>query len=202
MRKDCLYTYAPDSPQRRSAQSALYRILRTITRLMAPILCHTAEEAWRFMTGGESDDSVLLQEWPTPEADIRDPGLEDVYERILEVREQVTKALEEKRSAKELGTSLEAAVKITAPRPVADILLERDDILPTLLIVSAVGVEAKSDDGEVEVEVEKAGGGKCSRCWNYRASVGEDASHPELCDRCLPVVMRYDDRRGRESGSS
>ncbi len=189
IRKDCLYTFAPGSPQRRSAQTALYHLLHTITRLMSPVLCHTAEEAWRSMAGNSGDESVQLQTWPVPDADWRDEGLEGIYEKLLEVREMVTKALEAKRANKEIGTSLEAAVKLTVPSSVADIFQEREALLPMLFIVSQVELGVSDGEEEVRVEVGKASGKKCSRCWNYRTSVGQDAAHPEICDRCLPIVQ-------------
>ncbi|RJP31801.1 MAG: isoleucine--tRNA ligase [Actinobacteria bacterium] len=189
IRKDCLYTFAPASAQRRSAQTAVYNILHTIVRLMAPVLCHTAEEAWRLMEG-EADTSVQLQEWPFPGEEWRDRALEGTYDDLLVVRDMVTKALEEKRTAKEIGTSLEALVKLSIPPSLADVFVSRRDFLPTLFIVSRVDLDILAEEGEVQVMVEKAPGEKCARCWNYRISVGEDGSHPEICDRCLPVVRR------------
>ena len=190
MRKDCLYTFAPDSPQRRSAQTALYHLLHTITRLMSPILCHTAEEAWRSMAGNSGDKSVQLQPLPVPDADWRDEELEETYERLLEVREMVTKALEDKRERKEIGTSLEAAVKLTLPSSEADIFLERKESLPMLFIVSQVELGISDGEEEVRIEVEEASGKKCARCWNYRTTVGQDTTHPDICDRCLPIVLK------------
>ena len=189
MRKDCLYTFAADSLPRRSAQTALYHLLYTITRLMSPVLCHTAEEAWRSMVGDTGDESVQLQEWPVPEERWKDPELEGLFEKLLDVRELVTKALEEKRAGKELGTSLEASAKLAVPPSLSQIFLERQAFLPTLFIVSRVELEVLSEEVEAQVEVGRATGDKCSRCWNYRTSVGRYAAHPEICDRCLPVVQ-------------
>ena len=189
MRKDCLYTFAADSRPRRSAQTALHHLLHTVTRLMAPVLCHTAEEAWRSRAGVTGDESVQLQEWPAPDEAWIDTELEEVFDKMLEVRELVTKALEEKRSGKELGTSLEAAIKLSIPPSLEGMFKARQDFLPTLFIVSGVELETLSEEGEPRVAVEKAPGKKCSRCWNFRTSVGLDAAHPEICDRCLPVVL-------------
>ena len=189
MRKDCLYTFAPASARRRSAQTALHHLLNTIVRLMAPVLCHTAEETWRTMNGDEDASSVHLQGWPCADGDWKDPALEDDYEKMISVRDVVTKALEEKRAGKELGTSLEAAVRLTAPPSLARFLADRGEILPTVFIVSQVEIRASEEEGGVGVEVLKAPGEKCSRCWNFRTSVGLDNAHPEICDRCLPVVL-------------
>ena len=141
------------------------------------------------MIGNVGDESVQLQPWPVPDDEWRDSELEGIYQKLLAVRELATKALEEKRARKEIGTSLEAAVKVTLPSSRADIFLEREASLPMFFIVSQVELEVSSEEEEVRVEVEKAPGKKCSRCWNYRTSVGQDASHPEICDRCLPVVL-------------
>lgn len=192
IRKDCLYTFAPASAHRRSAQTAVYHLLHTIIRLMAPVLCHTSEEAWHLMVG-EGGDSVQLQGWPLAEDGWKDPALEEAYEKLLGVRDVVTKALEEKRSAKELGTSLEAAIQLVVPPSVAGVLVARKDFLPSLFIVSQVEIATLEKEGEVRVVVGRALGEKCSRCWNYRTSVGQDAVHPEICDRCLPVVAEATD---------
>ncbi|MGQ9476454.1 MAG: isoleucine--tRNA ligase [Actinomycetota bacterium] len=188
MRKDCLYTFAADSPSRRSAQTALHNLLKTLNRLLAPILCHTAEEAWQAMREDGDPESVQLADWPEPEADMEDNALEEDFERLLSLREQVTRAIEEKRASKELGTSLEAMVRLTLPAQWKELVEARRDTLATLFIVSRVEVEYAEMD-EPRVAVEKAPGYRCSRCWNYRTSVGTDPAHPELCDRCLPVVL-------------
>jgi isoleucyl-tRNA synthetase len=136
---------------------------------------------------------VQLQGWPLAEDGWKDPALEEVYEKLLGVRDVVTKALEEKRSAKELGTSLEAAIKLVVPPSVAEVLTARKDFLPSLFIVSQVEIATLEKEGGVQVVVGRALGEKCSRCWNYRTSVGQDAVHPEICDRCLPVVAEATD---------
>lgn len=188
IRKDCLYTFAPDSTARRSAQTAIYHLLQTIIRIMSPVLCHTSEEAWQLAAGYEAGDSVQLQPWPEVDDKWRNAALEEVYEALMGVRDTVTKALEEKRAAKELGTSLEALVKLVLPPSLADIFKAREEFLPALFIVSKVELEILNGEGKVQVEVERAPGDKCARCWNYRPSVGQDESHPEICDRCLSVV--------------
>lgn len=188
VRKDCLYTFAADSRERRSAQTAIRRLLETITILMAPILCHTAEEVWQLVRVEGDAESVQLTDWPQVDESLVDPRLEEKFEKLLRLREQVTKAIEEKRSAKELGTSLEAMVRVIVPPSWREIMENKEDLLATLFIVSRVEIDYGVEN-EVRVEVGRAPGSKCARCWNYRTSVGEDPSHPELCDRCLPVVL-------------
>jgi len=190
MRKDCLYTFAPDSAARRSAQTAVHRLLETLVRLMAPILCHTAEEAWRIMHAGDAAASIQLQDWPEPDGALRDSSLEETFDRLLETRDMVTRALEEKRSSREIGTSLEAMVRLIVPPSLAEFLSAHEHLLPTLFIVSRVEIEEREGGKGVVVEVEKAHGRKCARCWNFRDSVGEDDRHPDICDRCLPVVIK------------
>jgi isoleucyl-tRNA synthetase len=131
---------------------------------------------------------VQLQDWPQPSPQWSDPFLEEAYEGLMEVRDQVTKAIEEKRVAKELGTSLEAKVRLGVPTTLSNLLEAREKQLPTVFIVSQVELE-RSEDGELHVEISRASGKKCARCWNYRPSVGSEPDHPEICDRCLPVIL-------------
>jgi isoleucyl-tRNA synthetase len=189
MRKDCLYTFAPDSHARRSAQTAIFHIFESIVRLMAPVMCHTAEEAWRIFKAGEEETSIQLQEWPKVVESWEDQALEDYFEQLLQVREQVTKALEEKRATKEIGTSLEASVTLYVPQSLGGFIENKEELLAAFLIVSEVKLQVTADD-EARVEVRRASGEKCSRCWNWRPTVGQDSAHPEICDRCLPVVVR------------
>jgi isoleucyl-tRNA synthetase len=188
MRKDCLYTFAEDSRQRKSAQTALYYLLVTVVKLMAPIVAHTSEEAWQRLSGDEGKDSVHLQDWPSPDDTWEDAELNRIFKILLDVRDKVTKAIEDKRVQKEIGTSLEADVKVFIPPSIAAVIKERENLLPTLFIVSEVEAVYIDQEDEVRVEVGKARGKKCSRCWNYRASVGESQDHPEICDRCIEVV--------------
>jgi isoleucyl-tRNA synthetase len=187
MRKDCLYTFHPRSRERRSSQTAVYLLLRGLTRLLAPVLCHTMEEAWRNIPGMEKE-SVHLQDMPDVEEDLCRPDLEEIFDVLLRIREKVTKSIEEKRARGEMGTSLEAKVALRLSPSLRKTVESRVELLPTFFIVSEVTVSFDNVDEEVEVEVERAEGKKCSRCWNYRTSVGRDPDHPEICDRCLTVL--------------
>jgi isoleucyl-tRNA synthetase len=185
--KDRLYADAPSSLSRRSAQTVLSGILGALVRVLTPILSFTAEEVWHFMPAAMRDaKSVQLSQWPTIEfpAD-ESPSLLREYATVLEVREAVTKALEEARNAKTIGKSQEAAVKVTAPPAIVSALEARgSDSLAELFIVAAVVVVAGD---EVSVEISPAVGEKCPRCWNLRA-LGVDATHPEVCGRCAGVL--------------
>ncbi len=188
MRKDCLYTSSSDSTARRSAQAALHRILQALVRLMSPILSHTAEETWQVMRSESAEKSVFLLDWPEPDATLQDHALEEEWAVLIEVRDKVTKRLETMRAAKEIGTSLETEVVLKVPAQEAGFWCDRLEMLPTLFISSSAVVEVVDGLEQVEADARMAEGAKCQRCWNRRPSVGTDPDHPEVCDRCLPVV--------------
>ena len=179
--KDRLYTFAPKSAARRSAQSALLEIVEKLALLSAPILAFTADEIWEHIPGVRSV-SVHLEEFPKPRA--RDSELLARWERLFEVRSAVQKALEERREAKVIGASLEAKVTIRAGGETLQLLEQYAESLPAILIVSETTVtKGKSD--EVEVEVEHADGAKCERCWNWSTTVGQNSKYPMLDARCV-----------------
>ncbi len=184
--KDRLYTEKPDSPARRSAQTAMYRILSALVRLIAPVLAFTAEEIWGFMphVEGEKNDSILLNLMPEYDENLCDDALMAKWAEISEVRDDCLKALEIARNDKMIGKSLEASVKIYAEGETLELLMGCKDILAEIFITSkAEVIEGKGGTfaGEkVGVSVEKATGEKCERCWTYSETVGEDC----LCSRC------------------
>jgi isoleucyl-tRNA synthetase len=191
--KDRLYCSATAAPGRRAAQTALWEIVDTLTRLMAPILSFTAEEIWTYLPSGERPASVLLAGFPA-EAH-RDEPLAEKWERLFAVRTAVTKALEEARQSGLIGHSLDARVHLDAADGLRPLLQHETADLPALFIVSQVELsDHLSVDWvspllpELKVRVERARGGKCDRCWNYSEAVGRDTTHPGLCARCLPVV--------------
>jgi isoleucyl-tRNA synthetase len=188
--KDRAYCSGRRSLERRSAQTAMFTILRDSLLLMAPILSFTTEEAWAHVPAfAGKDASVHLGEFPGPSDWLRSrPGsfVEDM-EKLLEVRERVLKELERARESKLIGNSLEARVTLRAPAAEAAFLEGRAKDLAALFIVSQVAVVA-SGDGPFAVEVAKAGGAKCERCWNYAPDVGADAAHPSFCARCAGAV--------------
>ncbi len=186
--KDRLYTDALDSVSGRSSRGALYEIITTLARMLAPVLSFTTEEVWQSLGFKES---VHLEPWPKAISKNRDADLEERWERFLILREKVLKALEEKREKKEIGNSLEAEVELTlSKKEEYDLLKSFNDDLPGLFLVSRV--ETKFDDlpggGDFRVLVTKARGLKCERCWNTRESVGKDKIHPTLCHRCVQVL--------------
>ncbi|MGH7855937.1 MAG: isoleucine--tRNA ligase, partial [Candidatus Binatia bacterium] len=196
--KDRLYCSAADGSARRAAQTALWKILDTLTRLMAPILSFTAEEIWPHVPfDGERPDSPLLADFPNPDVARLDDDLAATWERLLEIRSAVTKALEEQRKEGRIGHSLDARVRLAFDRSgdLGRLLLSRIEELPTLFIVSQVEL-AKDLAPESEstlmpglrIVVEKAEGTKCARCWNYRTSVGSNPANPLLCAPCSDVL--------------
>ena len=205
--KDRLYTSAPKSHARRSAQTALWRLGDALVRLMAPIISFTAEEVWEFLprlTG--SPDSVHLTLFPearelTGDApqDFDAAGHIEEWSRLLGVRDEALKALETARVAKQIGGSLEAQLHVSAPDPLYSLLDRHRDQLRYLFIVSDVVLDkaaATNGDTGLQIKVTKAPGAKCERCWNYSIHVGEDKTYPTVCERCSAVLAEIEATAG------
>jgi isoleucyl-tRNA synthetase len=195
--KDRLYTSAPGEPRRRAAQTVCYEVFGALARLMAPLMTFTAEEAWRYLPGTRSE-SVHLERFPEVPLEWLDDTLKREWDRLLEVRREVARALELARGRKLIGSGLEATVRIaSAPEDLPALLGAKRAVLQTLFIVSGVelgpgpaGVvhyESQEIPGLV-IDVDRAPGDKCERCWMRRPSVGASVAHPGLCDRCVAVV--------------
>jgi isoleucyl-tRNA synthetase len=193
--KDRLYTSKTTNLERRSAQTAMYRILDAITRMMAPVLSFTSEEIWEFLPG-EREASVHLADFPHFATSMIDADLEAKYDRLLAVRSDVAKVLEQARATKTIGHSLDARVELAADGDLGTLLNSEAEQLASLFIVSQVEVSAQLDNcsiGEnlpkLKIRVSKADGEKCSRCWNYATTVGESDEHPAICHRCLQALV-------------
>jgi isoleucyl-tRNA synthetase len=192
--KDRMYTLGAKSHERRSTQTAMYLISEGLARLLAPILPVTADELWRHIPGRRSE-SVHLEEFPKVEV-FTDAPLLKTWGSLLGVREAVNARLEQKRKDKVIGTSLGARVVITASGPVGALLESRRDDLPMLFNVSEVALTVRLDRStepdpaadEVRVEVEKAPGVKCARCWRFVSSVRTDPDCAGICDRCVDAL--------------
>ncbi|HEY1609103.1 MAG TPA: isoleucine--tRNA ligase [Paraburkholderia sp.] len=181
--KDRLYTSAADSRARRAAQTALYHIAHSLLRVLAPFLSFTAEEAWKvFAPQNETIFTETFHAFPeVPQAQ----ALLAKWTLLREVRGNVTKALEEARVANQIGSSLQAEVRIRASGARHDALVSLGDDLKFVLITSdaqVAKVESEADEG---VDVITSTYLKCERCWHYRADVGANAMHPTLCGRCV-----------------
>jgi isoleucyl-tRNA synthetase len=190
--KDRLYTFAPKSRGRRSAQTAVYRIASALVRLIAPTLVFTAEEVWKHLPREEGEPaSIHMAVFPAAEnfEKALDPGREKKWERLLLVRAEVLKALEAARNAKAISAALEAKVVLRARGGMLELLREYASSLPALFIASQVEVgPILEGEQELQVAVERAAGGKCERCWNYSTHVGENAEYPTLCERCVAAL--------------
>lgn len=193
--KDRLYTFAPSSTGRRSAQTAMYEILDSLVRLLAPILPFTCEAVWSHLTKINSAREELVQtsEFPPYEERFDDAPLLKGWERLIEVREIVNKALEEARQSGTIGSSLEARVFLNGHAELYEFLKHYASELRYIFIVSQVELNKTEDVSAEEglrVVVEKARGKKCERCWNYSERVGENPDFPTLCERCVQAVDR------------
>ncbi|HZH32757.1 MAG TPA: isoleucine--tRNA ligase [Pyrinomonadaceae bacterium] len=195
--KDRLYTAAPRSHARRSAQTALHRIADALARLLAPVLVFTADEIWENIPRGDVAEaagfgSVHLAEFPAP-AGLHDAELAARWSQLFEVRDVVLRALEEARTAKLIGSGLEARVRISAPEPLHALLSKYEDELRYTFIVSQVAL-VKTDDADapVGVTVERAEGEKCERCWTYSTRVGESTRYPAACERCVEALAEIE----------
>ena len=179
--KDRLYTTAPASVARRSAQSALWHILQAFTKLMAPVLSFTAEEIWQVLTG-QADESIMLHTWHELPQQAGEAELLTRWTAIRAVRGEVTKALEDLRTEGKIGSALQASVEIQAAGEKYDLLAGLGDDLKFIFICSAAKVVRAEADG---LKVEPLEHAKCERCWHVREDVGANAEHPTLCGRCV-----------------
>jgi isoleucyl-tRNA synthetase len=185
--KDRLYTFAPRNPARRAAQTALYRIVESLARMLATLLVFTADEIWENLPdNGSRPASVHLAELPVASGS-RDEELAARWEDLFKVREEVMRALEEARTAKLIGGSLEAAVDIKASGKTYDLLAGYEDNLRFVFIVSQVSL-TRIETGETNIKVQRAEGQKCERCWNYSTHVGESEKYPTVCERCVAAL--------------
>jgi isoleucyl-tRNA synthetase len=180
--KDRLYIFAPKSIERRSAQTALYMITDSLCRLLSPILVFTSDEAWENLPG-QTIPSVHIAEFA--KAETADAALLSGWERVFAIRDEVLKALEEARNAKQIGSSLEAKVLLTADAETTRFLLDYFEQLRYIFIVSQVEVH---EGDALKVQILNADGKKCERCWNYSVRVGEFEKYPTVCERCAAAL--------------
>jgi isoleucyl-tRNA synthetase len=203
--KDRLYVSAPDDPKRRASQTVCFEVLTALTRLMAPVLTFTADEVWSYIPGRGKPESVHVALFPEERGEWMNERLVADWDRLLEVRGEVSRALEVARQQGKIGKGIDAVLFIpSAPEEQWLSLLEAkgEALLTTLFNVSgtrlkqraardAVRYESQDIPGLVleVVPAQALGWKKCERCWTWSARVGEDPAHPTLCERCTPVVM-------------
>ncbi len=201
--KDRLYTSAPNSQARRSAQTALYDILDGLLRLMNPILCFTAAEAWNALQGlgeqGPIEKEIYFAEFLPAKKIACDDQMMEKWSKLLRIRSEITKALEMARREKVIGHPLEAEVLLSGGDELENFMAGEWKTIKEISIISELtvlqegkplaGVRFVSEEipGMV-IEVQRAGGEKCERCWIRSTSVGTIAAHPAICDRCAGVL--------------
>jgi isoleucyl-tRNA synthetase len=195
--KDTLYTARADAAERRSAQTVLHETLLALVKLMAPILAFTAEEIWGYLPAASREESsVHLSEFPQVNMAYVDEELAAGWDHLLEVRSEILKALEQARNQRLIGTSLEAAVDVYVPDGERrDLLDAYASTLASIGIISALTLhsseaapaEAMASDviPELKVQIRRAPGLKCVRCWHWQEDVGQHPEHPLLCGRCV-----------------
>ena len=188
--KDRLYTSAPRSLARRSAQTALLHITQTLLKLMAPVLSFTAEEAWGILgktTLAKLADlgrvTIFTECYHVIPEIAQAAALQARWARLREIRAAVMRKLEDLRSAGSIGSSLQGEVELAASGEDLSVLQSVADQLPFIFIVSRVSLVAA--DGELQISIAPSGHQKCERCWHYRADIGQDAAHPHICGRCV-----------------
>ena len=197
--KDTMYAEKENNVARRSAQTAIYEILTTLVKMVSPVLSFTAEEVWQYMPKEEGmEESVMLADWPQGHAEHVDAELSARWATMLDLRSEMTKALEGARRDKAIGHSLDASITVYADGDAYQALTGFGASLASLLIVSEAHVVEGRDnapanavtvaDGALSIVVTPSTLEKCERCWIHRDTVGKDSDHPTLCARCADVV--------------
>ena len=182
--KDRMYCDGADSPRRRATQTVMHEVFNALTRLLAPILAFTADEAWEF--AGHAAGDVHLQLFPEADATLADAALEARFEKLLALRGVIAQAVEPARKEKLIGNALEASVTLTIADPALLAELQGSEAeLEEFFILSSLKLQAGSQTMAALVRTSDA---KCGRCWRHKPEVGSNTAHPELCERCASVV--------------
>ncbi|MCT8139754.1 isoleucine--tRNA ligase [Anaerobacillus sp. CMMVII] len=195
--KDTLYIQHQNDQSRRAIQTVMYDVLVALTKLVAPILPHTADEVWPFIPGVNTE-SVQLTDMPEENSTVYDELIEKKWDQVLELRDDVLKALETARNEKKIGKSLTAAIALYPNETVKELLSTITD-LEKLFIVSKAVVAGNKTSAPNEAQhfdtiaivVEKAAGETCERCWVVSETVSEDDAHPTLCSSCANIVKNH-----------
>ena len=192
--KDRLYCETADSKTRRSCQTVLYEICVALAQVMTPILSFTTEEVWKYLPKADKELSVQLSGWPQVDTSALNTALEEKWDKLLAIRSEVTKKLEEKRASKEIGKALDAQVILYAEGETLELLQQMQSELATIFIVSQVTVKAMSeapadayvseDVKGLDVVIAPAAGVACERCWIHYEELDENG----LCPRCAAVM--------------
>lgn len=190
--KDRLYTAKANSKERRAAQTTMYIILDSLVRMLAPLTSFTAEEIWKYMNKSKNEkvESVMLTIYPEVNSQYENEELRAKWEKIVKIKEIVSKKLEEARAEKIIGHSLNAKVTLFAEGDLYKFIKENKELLQTVFIISNLEVEEnqRSNEEKLGVKIEQAEGEKCERCWMYSTTVGEDKENPTICHRCSEAL--------------
>lgn len=197
--KDRVYVEGKDSIERRGAQTAMYEILNALVRLLAPVLAFTADEIWAYIPENKEGSDIQIEEMPKVKEEWKDHALTEKWEKILDLRYDITKVLEVARQEKTINHSLTAKVDLYPNDPSVYSFLSEVNNLAEIVIVSDLIIHQPGEDVPqnahqaenfegLNIAVSPAPGVKCERCWMYSEQVGNDTEHPELCPRCLDVV--------------
>ncbi|MFT4413488.1 isoleucine--tRNA ligase [Fredinandcohnia humi] len=196
--KDILYIEAPDHKDRRSIQTVLFETLLSLTKLVTPILPHTADEVWSHIES-VTEESVQLVDMPTSVAIPNADQVEKKWDSFMELRDDVLKALETARNEKVIGKSLAASITLYPNAKTQELLSSVEENMHQLFIVSGFEIGGSYDDApvsaqsfdNVKIGVKVAEGETCDRCWVVSTTIGEDSDHPTLCLRCASVVKTH-----------
>ena len=190
--KDRLYTSKKDSVERRAAQTTMYWILDALVKILTPMIPFTAEEIWKAMKhiSNENLESVMLTDFPKANEIYDNKEIAEKWEKIIKLKDIVAKELENARTAKTIGHSLNAKVTIYAEGEQFKFIQDNLELLQTVFIISALDVKEneRKDEIKLGVKVEQAPGEKCERCWMYSETVGEDKENPTICHRCSEAI--------------
>jgi isoleucyl-tRNA synthetase len=197
--KDRLYVLKKDSAARRSAQTVLYHMLITLTKLLAPILVFTTEEVWENIKWQKERESIHLTQFPKAQKKFVDEQMEESFNLVWKIRTEINKEIERLRLEEDVGSSLEVGVEIySSDKETQEVLKKYEKDLPEIIKVSHL--EVKDDEPEKSAESHymkglfiyayKLGYLKCERCWNYHKSVGKSKDYPTLCTRCVSIIKQ------------
>ncbi|WP_413365370.1 isoleucine--tRNA ligase [Lysinibacillus sp. 3P01SB] len=195
--KDVVYIEGTDNKDRRAMQTVMYDTLQMLLKVLTPIIPHTTEELWGYL--GAEEASVQLTDFPEVEEKENFGQLREKWAKVIEIRDEVLKALEEARNAKVIGKSLEAKISVYAESETVELLNDANIDFAQLCIVSQFVIAGSKENapdnalvlGQTALVVEKADGEKCERCWTISETVGTNEAHATLCTRCAEVVEKY-----------
>ncbi|MCX7771139.1 MAG: isoleucine--tRNA ligase [Proteobacteria bacterium] len=192
--KDRIYVNSQNDIKRRASQTVIFETFRILVNLLSPILAFTTDEAWEHINLKNKKESIHLEEFINPPQEWDNPLINDHFETLLDIRQEVQKALEEARRNKIIGHSLDAYVIVYLNEQLLETISQFFEELREIFIVSQIEIKT-SGTGKfkgtvlpITIDIEKAKGEKCERCWVYSITVGQDETHKTICKRCVDVI--------------